>query len=194
MDNSVDSEVPLGQDPTLMMPQILSGPRNVNSEMRQQAAERVLAAKQGQMQARQRRRSRGDRSRAGMKSRQSMGKHVACMKIAMPAEGPLPARPTLQEIGSPAQARCQQVAQHFLENPALTVPEAQPTPQKPQALPSPSDHLTDNSPSFSPDKAHQFSQLDTPQNKVKKADRASSNWQPGQTSNVHTPVGKSGSR
>ena len=52
MDNSFDGEAPLGQDPALMMPQILSGPHSVNTEMRQQATESVLAATQGQMQPR----------------------------------------------------------------------------------------------------------------------------------------------
>lgn len=189
MDNSIDSEAPLGQELTLMMPQILSSPPNVNSEMRQKVVEELLAAEAGQAMTR-RRRSRGDRSR-GTKSRRSMGKHVANMKVTLPAEESPPARPTLQEITSPGQAHHQLAAQNCLEKPALAAPEAQPTPQKPPVLAA--DH-TEDSASFSPEKAHQFSSLNTPQNKAKGADCGSSNWQPGQTPSAHTPAGKSGSR
>lgn len=99
MDNSIDSEAPMGQELTLMMPQILSSPPNISTETRQKVIDGALTAKAGQTMAR-RRRSRGDRSQ-GTKSRRSVGKHVASKKLALQVEPPQLARPTLQEITSP---------------------------------------------------------------------------------------------
>ena len=107
----------------------------------------------------------------------------------MPPEESLPVRTTLQEIKSPTQAQYLPVAQHFLERPTLTAPAAQPTPEKPQALAT---DQTEDSASFSPDKAHQFSQVCTPQTRGENA--ASRNGPLGFTPNGHTPAGKSGSR
>jgi len=64
-EQSADQENEEGLDSSLMMPQILSSPYKRNSEKRAYAVERALAAREEEMQARPRRRSRGDRNRSG---------------------------------------------------------------------------------------------------------------------------------
>jgi len=80
-------------------------------------------------------------------------------------------RPTLQVTESPAQSNSNQKnypgVPLSLEKPALTAPEAQPTPTRPQALPMDLSHETA---SFSPSKSRQFSPLKTPQQRRQNAD------------------------
>lgn len=119
---------------TLMMPQILSGPTrtSVLDSRKHETTEQSLPETSEQNLTR-RRRSRGDRSRAGNKSRRSTQvTNFTKSNLYLTALGePQQPRGTLLDIGRSTQVNQSVTSQNFQEKPVFAVPEAQPTPQRP---------------------------------------------------------------